>query len=270
MHTHAAAAHGRGARAVSARHRARRGIRAGLGGPGHAARSSVSSGGARRRGSGRGGSRQPHRAWNWRRISPMRTSRAAARCRICGATTRPASNSKRRCASIRNLFDAYYYYGRASFAAGDIEKSVELWRKAGRSPPARISRVRCCRRSRCACSGGSTKRGAVNGKASGARNSSLALNPLERPRAVTRRRRTCRGRPDRARAANGRARARSLYPGRHGRRSSTARACDAAGPDTKRRSTCSSACSRKGWGKRDWMEHDPDYDSCATTRGSSR
>ncbi len=30
-----------------------------------------------------------------------------------------------------NLFDAYYYYGRAAFAAGDIEKSIELWRKAG-------------------------------------------------------------------------------------------------------------------------------------------
>jgi adenylate cyclase len=30
-----------------------------------------------------------------------------------------------------NLFDAYYYYGRAAFAAGDVEKSIELWRKAG-------------------------------------------------------------------------------------------------------------------------------------------
>ena len=30
-----------------------------------------------------------------------------------------------------NLFDAYYYYGRASFAAGDVEKSIEMWRKAG-------------------------------------------------------------------------------------------------------------------------------------------
>lgn len=29
-----------------------------------------------------------------------------------------------------NLFDAYYYYGRASFAAGDTEKSIEMWRKA--------------------------------------------------------------------------------------------------------------------------------------------
>jgi adenylate cyclase len=29
-----------------------------------------------------------------------------------------------------NLFDAYYYYGRASFAAGDVEKSIEMWRKA--------------------------------------------------------------------------------------------------------------------------------------------
>jgi TolB-like protein/Tfp pilus assembly protein PilF len=30
-----------------------------------------------------------------------------------------------------NLFDAWYYYGRAAFAAGDVEKSVELWRRAG-------------------------------------------------------------------------------------------------------------------------------------------
>ncbi len=29
-----------------------------------------------------------------------------------------------------NLFDAYYYYGRAAFAAGDIEKSIELWHRA--------------------------------------------------------------------------------------------------------------------------------------------
>jgi len=30
-----------------------------------------------------------------------------------------------------NHFDAWYYYGRAAFAAGEVEKSVELWRKAG-------------------------------------------------------------------------------------------------------------------------------------------
>jgi tetratricopeptide (TPR) repeat protein len=30
-----------------------------------------------------------------------------------------------------NLFDAYYYYARAAFAAGDTEKSIELWRRAG-------------------------------------------------------------------------------------------------------------------------------------------
>jgi adenylate cyclase len=28
-----------------------------------------------------------------------------------------------------NLFDAYYYYGRAAFAAGDIEKSIDLWHR---------------------------------------------------------------------------------------------------------------------------------------------
>jgi len=29
-----------------------------------------------------------------------------------------------------NLFDAYYYYGRAAFAAGDLEKAIELWTRA--------------------------------------------------------------------------------------------------------------------------------------------
>ncbi len=30
-----------------------------------------------------------------------------------------------------NLFDAYYYYGRAAFAAGDTEKSIEMWHRGG-------------------------------------------------------------------------------------------------------------------------------------------
>jgi tetratricopeptide (TPR) repeat protein len=29
-----------------------------------------------------------------------------------------------------NLFDAYYYYGRAAFAAGDFETAIEVWNKA--------------------------------------------------------------------------------------------------------------------------------------------
>ena len=41
-----------------------------------------------------------------------------------------------------NLFDAYYYYGRAAFAAGDIEKSIELWLAPARCG-ARISKARC-------------------------------------------------------------------------------------------------------------------------------
>ncbi len=34
-----------------------------------------------------------------------------------------------------NLFDAYYYYGRAAFAAGDTEKSIELWHRASEVRP---------------------------------------------------------------------------------------------------------------------------------------
>jgi adenylate cyclase len=66
-----------------------------------------------------------------------------------------------------NLFDAYYYYGRAAFAAGDIEKSIELWhrgaevrrddcecpffeaqalRKLGRHEEARPVNLECIRR----------------------------------------------------------------------------------------------------------------------------
>ena len=34
-----------------------------------------------------------------------------------------------------NLFDAWYYYGRAAFAAGDTEKSIELWERAAAVRP---------------------------------------------------------------------------------------------------------------------------------------
>ncbi len=45
-------------------------------------------------------------------------------------TTRPRTNSTRPFVSIPTLFEAHHLYGRAAFAAGWIEKSVDLFRRA--------------------------------------------------------------------------------------------------------------------------------------------
>ena len=127
---HAAAAHGRGRGVVtSAPSRSTPNTRP-PGRPRDAACAAVRVVGLERRGPARARIAPAASRWNWRRNSPTRTSRAATRCRTCAATTKRSRISKPRRASIPNLFDAYYYYGRAAFAAGDIEKSIELWRKA--------------------------------------------------------------------------------------------------------------------------------------------
>jgi adenylate cyclase len=157
-----------------------------------------------------------------------------------------------------NLFDAYYYYGRAAFAAGDVEKSVELWRKAGEvrqedfeSPLLQAQSLR--------------KLGRVD--------ESLAVNR----EAVRRVDRVVELNP-----ANGRALsfgAGALYEdGQPARALEWARRAEALYPDDMG-VTINGALLRarsglrqealellerifnKGWGKKDWVENDPDYDS---------
>jgi adenylate cyclase len=157
-----------------------------------------------------------------------------------------------------NLFDAYYYYGRAAFAAGDIEKSIELWRKAGEvrredfeSPLLQAQSMRKL---------GRLEESRIVNREAVRRAEKLAeLNP-----------------------SNGRVLsfgAGALHDdGQSGRALEWARRAEALYPDdmgviingallrarnglTEEALDLLDRMFSKGWGKKDWVENDPDYDS---------
>jgi adenylate cyclase len=157
-----------------------------------------------------------------------------------------------------NLFDAYYYYGRAAFAAGDIEKSIDLWRKAGEvrredfeSPLLQAQSMR--------------KLGLVK--------ESLEVNR----ESVRRAERLLDINPQDARVLSFGAGA-LLEDGQIERAMGWARRAETLYPDDMA-VIINGACLRariglknealdllervlnKGWGKKDWIENDPDYDS---------
>jgi adenylate cyclase len=157
-----------------------------------------------------------------------------------------------------NLFDAYYYYGRAAFAAGHIEKSVELWRKAGEvrredfeSPLLQAQSLR--------------KLGRVE--------ESFEVNR----EAVQRAERLLDINPRNARVLSFGAGS-LLEDGQAERAMEWVRRAEQLHPDDMA-VIINGACLRariglkeealdllervlnKGWGKRDWIENDPDYDS---------
>jgi adenylate cyclase len=157
-----------------------------------------------------------------------------------------------------NLFDAYYYYGRAAFAAGDIEKSIDLWRKAGEvrredfeSPLLQAQSMR--------------KLGLVK--------ESLEVNR----ESVRRAERLLDINPQDARVLSFGAGA-LLEDGQVERAMEWARRAETLYPDDMA-VIINGACLRariglknealdllervlnKGWGKKDWIENDPDYDS---------
>ncbi len=157
-----------------------------------------------------------------------------------------------------NLFDAYYYYGRAAFAAGDIEKSIALWRKAGEvrsedfeSPLLEAQSMR--------------KLGRVQ--------ESIEVNR----EAVRRAERLLELNPDNARvlsfgagalyedgqvkrALEWAARAGRLHPDDMGVVINTACLFAKSGEKDKALDLLDRMFS-KGWGKKDWVENDTDYDS---------
>jgi adenylate cyclase len=156
-----------------------------------------------------------------------------------------------------NLFDAYYYYGRAAFAAGDIEKSIELWRKAGdvrredfESPLLQAQSMRKL--------GRLEESRVVNREAVRRAEKLVELNP-----------------------SNGRVLSfgsGALYDdGQSGRALEWARRAEALYPDdvgviingallrvrsglTEEALALLDRVFSKGWGKKDWVENDPDYD----------
>jgi len=157
-----------------------------------------------------------------------------------------------------NLFDAYYYYGRAAFAAGNIEKSIELWHKAGdirredfESPLLEAQSMRKL--------GRLEESRVVTHEAVRRAEKLLELNPSN-GRVLSFGAGALHDDGQFERALEWARRAEALYPDDMGviingallrvRNGMTDEALDLL-----------DRMFGKGWGKKDWVENDPDYDS---------
>ncbi|HEY6123472.1 MAG TPA: winged helix-turn-helix domain-containing protein [Steroidobacteraceae bacterium] len=157
-----------------------------------------------------------------------------------------------------NLFDAYYYYGRAAFAAGDTEKSIELWRKAGEvrredfeSPLLQGQSLRKL--------GRMDEAREVNREAMRRAERLLEVNPQNgRVLSFGSGALDLEGQLDRA--LEWARRAEQLYPNDMGVIINGA--CLRARNGMKDEALdLLERVFNKGWGKKDWIENDPDYDS---------
>jgi adenylate cyclase len=157
-----------------------------------------------------------------------------------------------------NLFDAYYYYGRAAFAAGDVEKSIEMWRKAGEvrqadfeSPLLQAQSMRKL--------GRLDEARAVNAEAVRRAEKLLEVNPSNgRVLSFAAGALQEDGQVDRA--MEWARRAERLYP--EDMSVIINGACLRARAGHKEEALdLLDRVFNKGWGKKDWIEHDPDYDS---------
>jgi adenylate cyclase len=156
-----------------------------------------------------------------------------------------------------NLFDAYYYYGRAAFAAGDTEKSIELWRKAGEvrsedfeSPLLQAQSLRKL--------GRFDEARVVNQEAVRRAERLLELNP-QNARVLSFGAGAVYEDGQIARARAWAARASKLYPDDMGVVINSACLFAKAGEKDKALDLLDRMFS-KGWGKKDWVENDTDYD----------
>ena len=156
-----------------------------------------------------------------------------------------------------NLFDAYYYYGRAAFAAGDVERSVELWRKAGEvrqedfeSPLLQAQLMRKL--------GRIEESRAVNLEAVRRAERLVELNPAN-GRALSFGSGALYEDGQVERAVEWVRRAEALYPDDMGVIINAA--CLHARNGMKDEALeLLERVFNKGWGKKDWVENDPDYD----------
>jgi TolB-like protein/tetratricopeptide (TPR) repeat protein len=156
-----------------------------------------------------------------------------------------------------NLFDAYYYYARASFAGGEIERSAELFRKAAdvcredfQSPMLQEQSLRMI---------GRKQEAAVACKEGIARaERMLALNPRD-PRALSLGSGALFQDGQVDRALEWSQRAIELYPDDMGTLLNAA-CLYLKLRDKEKAMTLLERVFARGWCKRDWIERDPDYD----------
>jgi TolB-like protein/tetratricopeptide (TPR) repeat protein len=156
-----------------------------------------------------------------------------------------------------NLFDAYYYYARTVFAAGDIARSAELFRQAAdirqedfQSPILLAQSLRMIGREDAARA--ATREGVRRAE------HMLVLNPLD-GRALSLGSGSLFEDGQTTRAIEWARRALQLYPDDPGVVINAA--CLHAKAQQKEEALALlERVFARGWGKRDWVEHDPDYD----------
>jgi adenylate cyclase len=157
-----------------------------------------------------------------------------------------------------NLFDAHYYFARSSFASGDVERSAELFRKAGdvrpedyQSPVLLAQSLRML--GKLEESRSATREGIDRAERS------LMLNPSD-ARALALGSVALFSDGQTARAMEWSERSLALYPDDMSTLINAA--CLRARAHRKEEALALlERVFAHGWGKRDWIEHDPDYDT---------
>ena len=156
-----------------------------------------------------------------------------------------------------NLFDAFYYYARMAFARGDVKRSADLFRKAAevrqedfQSPMLLAQSLRML--------GEQEAARAANRECIARAERILALNPLDgRALSVIPGALYIDGQQERALEAS--RRSLEIYP--DDMSALVNAACLHARAQQKEEALALlERAFGRGWGKRDWIEHDPDYD----------
>jgi adenylate cyclase len=157
-----------------------------------------------------------------------------------------------------NLFDAYYYYARTSFARGHVEKSAELFQKAAEVRPDDFQSMVLLSQS-LQMLGREEEAKAANTEAVSRVERVVALNPME-GRALSLGAMALFFDGQVERAMQWTQRSLELYPDDLSALFNATCLHAKAGHKEEALDLIERAFNR-GWGKRDWLEHDPDYDS---------
>ena len=156
-----------------------------------------------------------------------------------------------------NFFDAYYYFARTSFARGDIERSAELFRMAAKIRHEDFQSSMLLGQSLRMLGRIEEARAAAKEGIHRAENA-LVLNPLD-GRALSLGSGSLFDNGQKARAMEWSQRSLELYPDDVGTLVNAACLRAKLGLKEEALEIIERVFAR-GWGKRDWVEHDPDYD----------
>jgi adenylate cyclase len=156
------------------------------------------------------------------------------------------------------LYDAYYLFGRSCYARGQIERSAELFGQAAAARPEDFQS--CYLHGQSLCNVGRMDEGlAVNVEAMRRAERTLALNPRD-VRVLSLGAGALQAAGDFARAREWAERALAIDPEDMGAIINGSLLYAKAGMKDEALRLLERALGL-GWGKRDWIEHDPDYDS---------